>query len=43
VRVAVRTRLGELLLPFGEEGRNEEREGRPKDRRVVYKGVEAFV
>lgn len=34
--MAVRTRWGELLLPllFGEDGRKEDREGRPKARRV---------
>lgn len=32
----MRTRLGELpLSPFGVEGRNEEREGRPKERVCV--------
>lgn len=35
--MAVRTRLGELLFPllFGDDGRKEEREGRPKARRLV--------
>jgi hypothetical protein len=39
VRVAVRTRLGEELLPpllFGEEGRKEDSDGRPKVRFCVW-------
>lgn len=36
MRVAVRTRLGSLLFPLGEEGRKEESEGSPNVRRGVY-------
>jgi hypothetical protein len=43
VRVAVRTRLGEELplpLPlFGEDGRKEDSEGRPKERFVCGDGL----
>lgn len=42
MRVAVRTRLGDSLPPLGDEGKNDESEGRPNERVVVYVGVGAL-